>query len=103
MKNKKIKKMILGAVVIAIVLSCGTDIFRPSIVDAATQGNARTSGGKIPQKNFKLAELDILFVLDNSGSMRSNDPNFITREVVTNFVSDLGERARLGMVISSNH
>jgi pSer/pThr/pTyr-binding forkhead associated (FHA) protein/Mg-chelatase subunit ChlD len=44
-------------------------------------------------------KLDILLVLDNSGSMKKNDPQFLTREVVTNFLDSLGENARLGMVI----
>jgi len=99
MKDNKIKKIILSAVVLAIVLGSGIDGYRASVVDASTEGKVRGALGKIPQKEFKQAELDIVFVLDNSGSMRNNDPNFITREVVTNFVSDLGERARLGMVI----
>jgi pSer/pThr/pTyr-binding forkhead associated (FHA) protein/Mg-chelatase subunit ChlD len=43
--------------------------------------------------------LDIVLVLDNSGSMKKNDPQFLTREVVTNFVNGLGEDSRLGMVI----
>jgi len=43
--------------------------------------------------------LDIILVLDNSGSMKKNDPQFLTREVVKNFVGGLGDNARLGMVI----
>ena len=99
MKDKKIKKIILGAVFLAVALSFGIDCYRASVVSASTQGKARSAVGKIPQRESKQGELDIVFVLDNSGSMRINDPNFITREVVTNFVSDLGETARLGMVI----
>ena len=45
------------------------------------------------------SQLDIVLVLDNSGSMKKNDPKFLTREVVTNFVNGLGENSRLGMVI----
>ena len=43
--------------------------------------------------------LDIILVLDNSGSMKKNDPKFLTLEVVTNFLEGLDENARLGMVI----
>lgn len=44
-------------------------------------------------------KLDIIFVIDNSGSMKQNDPNFITREVVTSFLKALGNKSRIGMVI----
>jgi len=99
MKDSKIKKIILGVVVTAIVLGSAIVGYRASTVDASAVDKVRSAVGKIPQRELKEAELDIVFVLDNSGSMRNNDPNFITREVVTNFVSDLGETARLGMVI----
>ncbi|MFP4474057.1 MAG: VWA domain-containing protein [Desulfatibacillaceae bacterium] len=42
---------------------------------------------------------DIMLVLDNSGSMKTNDPGFLTRSVVTNFTRELGPTARLGMVV----
>jgi len=99
MKDGKIKKIILGVVVTAILLGFGIDGYGASTVDGSAVSKARSAVGKIPRRQFTDAELDIVFVLDNSGSMRNNDPNFITREVVTNFVSDLGETARLGMVI----
>jgi len=44
-------------------------------------------------------KLDIFLVMDNSGSMKINDPKFLTREVVTNFLKNIGEESRLGMVI----
>jgi len=99
MKDNKIKKIILGALIITVVLGFCLDGYAASAVDPSAQGRATSAVGKIPPVESQQAELDIVFVLDNSGSMRSNDPNFITRKVVTNFVSDLGERARLGMVI----
>jgi len=43
-------------------------------------------------------KVDVIFVLDNSGSMITNDPQFITREVVTNFLMNLQEQFRVGMV-----
>lgn len=46
-----------------------------------------------------LQELDIVMVLDNSGSMKANDPKFLTREVVTNFMVGFGEKSRLAMII----
>ena len=41
------------------------------------------------------APVDVVFVLDNSGSMRTHDPRFLTREAVVDFTSSLAERARL--------
>ncbi len=43
--------------------------------------------------------MDLVFVIDNSGSMRKNDPKFITPEVVSTFVEQLPENAQVGMVL----
>lgn len=42
---------------------------------------------------------DIFLVLDNSGSMKKNDPEFLTHGVATNFLKNIGKESRLGMVI----
>ncbi len=44
-------------------------------------------------------KVDVVFALDNSGSMITNDPQFITREVVTEFLLNLQNQFRVGMVI----
>jgi Mg-chelatase subunit ChlD len=43
--------------------------------------------------------LDLVFVIDNSGSMRKNDPNFITPQVVKTFIRQLPEYTQVGMVL----
>jgi Mg-chelatase subunit ChlD len=43
-------------------------------------------------------KVDVLFLLDNSGSMIANDPRFITRDVVTKFIMNLKSGFRVGMV-----
>ena len=43
--------------------------------------------------------MDLVFVIDNSGSMRKNDPNSITPKVVETFVRQLPESARVGVVL----
>jgi len=43
--------------------------------------------------------LDIVLVLDNSGSMKQNDPHLLTRKVVTRFLDGIGANTRLGMVV----
>ena len=42
---------------------------------------------------------DVILVLDNSGSMKKNDPQFLTNRAVTEFVSDLDETTRVAIVI----
>ena len=99
MKENKIKKTILGAVFTAFILSLSLGGFDVAVVSARTTSTASSPAGEVPQVELKQAELDIVFVLDNSGSMRNNDPNFITKKVVTNFLDGLGEKSHLGMVI----
>jgi Mg-chelatase subunit ChlD len=47
--------------------------------------------------------VDVIFVLDNSGSMRQNDPLFLTRRAITNFASALAKdesiEGRIAVVI----
>ncbi len=43
--------------------------------------------------------VDLIFVIDNSGSMRKNDPEFITGKVLESFVRHLPDQARVGMVL----
>ena len=42
---------------------------------------------------------DVILVLDNSGSMKKNDPNFLTKRAVTEFISGLDESTRIAIVI----
>ncbi len=44
-------------------------------------------------------QIDLVFVIDNSGSMKKNDPDFITPQVVKAFVSQLPELTRVGIVL----
>ncbi len=43
--------------------------------------------------------LDIMIVLDNSGSMKKNDPNSLTQAVVKNFSKSLEKGSRLGLIL----
>jgi pSer/pThr/pTyr-binding forkhead associated (FHA) protein len=42
---------------------------------------------------------DLLFVIDNSGSMKKNDPQFITPQVVNTFILQLPAETQAGMVV----
>lgn len=43
--------------------------------------------------------VDVVLVLDNSGSMKKNDPNRLMVDVVSTFASQLSSNSRLGMVL----
>ncbi len=43
--------------------------------------------------------MDVVFVIDNSGSMRKNDPNFMTPKVVEAFVGQLSPLGQAGIVL----
>jgi hypothetical protein len=43
--------------------------------------------------------LDVVFVIDNSGSMRKNDPQFLTPKTVRSFMHELSSDARVAMVL----
>ncbi len=42
---------------------------------------------------------DVVLVLDNSGSMKKNDPQFLTNNAVTEFINNLDESTRIAIVI----
>ena len=44
-------------------------------------------------------EMDLMFVIDNSGSMHKNDPGFLTPRTVRTFVNQLPDETRVGMVL----
>ncbi len=54
---------------------------------------------KPPIKIMPQRSSEIMFVLDNSGSMKKNDPDRITKVVVTNFIKNAVNGSRIGMVI----
>jgi Mg-chelatase subunit ChlD len=51
-----------------------------------------------PSPPTSVAPLDVVLLLDNSGSMRQNDPRFLTRNAVTSFAARLPADARLAVI-----
>ncbi|MDB9822695.1 FHA domain-containing protein [Deltaproteobacteria bacterium] len=47
-------------------------------------------------------QMDIVLVLDNSGSMKKNDPDFLARDVVYSALQT-GDSSRLGLIIFDSH
>jgi pSer/pThr/pTyr-binding forkhead associated (FHA) protein/Mg-chelatase subunit ChlD len=74
-----------------LMLTAGMVLFSAPFCSA--QSDSDTPRHNIPQP------LDIVLVLDNSGSMKNNDPEFLTRQVVTNFIESVDSGTRLGMVV----
>ncbi len=73
----------------------GVPIHGATPPDATTQTAIRP-GEPIPGAT---PPVDLVFVIDNSGSMRKNDPKSITPKVVSTFVDQLPENAQVGMVL----
>ena len=79
-------------ILITVILFMGLIQFQLHPVEENAKKVAEETGG-VGEK------LDLFLVLDNSGSMKTNDPKFLTRTVVTNFLKQIEEQNRLGMVI----
>lgn len=68
--------------------------------DAASQKARPSRSGDATQPSTPQIEaLDLIFVIDNSGSMKKNDPKFITPNVVSTFVKQLPIDSQVGMVL----
>lgn len=67
---------------LAIALAC-------LLLPVAAPGNARAVGEPV----------DVFFVLDNSGSMRTNDPDRKMRALVVEFATSMSPGSRLGVVV----
>lgn len=48
---------------------------------------------------FGDTQKDIVLVLDNSGSMKQNDPQFLTKKVVSSFLNSLSSDTHVGIIV----
>ena len=51
-----------------------------------------------PVENLPIAK-DVILVLDNSGSMKKNDPQFLASQAVNEFINNLDDESRVGIII----
>ncbi len=91
----KIKKFLMRH---DICLICMTALFLFLNLSALVHAQTNAADPQGHSRNDDL-KVDLVFVLDNSGSMIQNDPQFITRQVVTNYLKNLRENFRIGMVV----
>ncbi len=92
-----IKVGILSYLVMGLLMVCCWGVFAQEVNVPDSPSEPALATG-MEGDTDKTLMVDVLFLLDNSGSMISNDPKFITREVVTNFLMNLKEGFRVGMI-----
>ena len=77
--------------------------YSTGIVDAdvsnAEAAKIDTKSSEVDEMEEGLLIKDIVLVLDNSGSMKKNDPQFLTKQAVTEFINNLDESTRVAIVI----
>jgi len=83
----------------SIAVFFGFALVLPALIFCSYAKVEAKNEGAQPESHLLLQEFDIALVLDNSGSMQKNDPQFLTREVVTNFMVGFGEKSRIAMII----
>ena len=68
-------------------------------IDTDTDTYTDTYTSKVSGVNGSPLIKDVVLVLDNSGSMKKNDPQFLTKHAVTEFINNLDESTRAAIVI----
>ena len=66
---------------------------------AVLAGFCCLSGLAVAPATLAAVLTDAILVLDNSSSMRKNDPDFLAKRAVSKFVSDLDQETRVGILI----
>lgn len=78
--------------------SAATGDAKPA-ADTGAGDTATAQAGGNQDNGDDSVKKDIILVLDNSGSMRKNDPKFLTSKAVTDFIGDLDASTRLAVIV----
>ena len=74
-----------------------------SAAETETETTTDTSAGEQEAVTYDqepaIPEKDVILVLDNSGSMKKNDPQFLLAQAVNEFIGDLDDSTRLAIII----
>ena len=76
-----------------------TDITRMLQNEAASTSAEPEEGANVAEPKSILSHPALMMYWGNSGSMKSNDPQFLTPKAVTEFINQLDYSTRLGIVI----
>ena len=82
-------------------LDAASDRVESSAVDAVSDISDQSSSlaDLISTSNPYALPKDVVMVLDNSGSMKKNDPGFLATKAVSEFISGLDDQTRIAIVI----
>ncbi len=80
-----------------IEMPADTEVIEEVLADGITREYAIED--KIDDQTQILIKKDVVLVLDNSGSMKKNDPQFLTSQAVTQFITGLDEGTRVAIAI----
>jgi Mg-chelatase subunit ChlD len=104
-KNKQIFHTGLGILLLTLFTfpvqaqTASPDATSPDEISQLVGMDTPADSSLISATGFSDTSSDIVLLLDNSGSMKVNDPQFLTAKAVTEFINQLDDNTRLGIVI----
>lgn len=90
---------------IVFIFNIATVALAEAGIDTTQQNNIMQTKANIPSNTIQqiiekdTLPKDIILVLDNSGSMRKNDPKYLMKNVIKKFIDDVDESSRIALTI----